>query len=51
MFFSEYTEAVTTSLIPLDAILPEICAIIIGFSSTVWTKIRSLTDSLTDGVV
>ena len=40
--FSEYTEAVTTSLIPIDAILPEICAFIVGFSCTVWTKMRSL---------
>ena len=36
--FSEYTEAVTTSLIQLDIILPEICAFIIGFSCTLWTK-------------
>ena len=40
--FSEFIEAVTTSLIPIDAILPEICAFIVGFSGTVWTKIRSL---------
>ena len=33
--FSEYTESVTTSLIPIDAILPEICAFIVGFSCTV----------------
>ena len=25
--FSDYTEAVTTSLIPIDAILPEICGL------------------------
>ena len=36
--FSECTEANATSLIPLDTILPEICAFIIGFSCTVWTK-------------
>ena len=36
--FSECTEAITTSLIPLDTILPEICAFIIGFSCNVWTK-------------
>ena len=36
--FSEYTEANATSLIPLDAILPEICAFIIGFSFTMWIK-------------
>ena len=28
---SEYSEAVTTTLIPIDAILPEICAFIIDF--------------------
>ena len=39
--FSYYTEAVTTSLIPIDAILPEICTFIIGFSCTAWTKMRS----------
>ena len=39
--FSEYTEAVTTSLIPIDAILPEICTFIVGFSCTVWTKMMS----------
>ena len=32
--FSEYTEAVTTSLIPIDAILPEIFTFIVGFSCT-----------------
>ena len=32
--FSEYTEAsVTTSLIPIHAILAEICAFIIGYTS------------------
>ena len=41
MAFSEYTEAVTTSLIPIDAILPEICTFIVGFSCTAWTKMRS----------
>ena len=40
--FSEYTEAVTTSLIPIDAILPEICAFIVGFSCTVWAKMSTL---------
>ena len=40
--FSEYTEAVTTSLVPIDAILPENCTFIIGFSCIVWTKMRSL---------
>ena len=40
--FSEYTEAVTTSLIPIDAILPEIFSFIVGFSCTAWTKMRSL---------
>ena len=42
LFFSEYTEANATSLIPLDTILPEKCAFIIGFNCTVWTKMRSL---------
>ena len=41
--FSEYTEVNATSIIPLDNILPEIYAFIIGFSCTVWTKMRSLT--------
>ena len=36
--FSECTEAVATSLIPLVTDFPEICAFIIGFSFTVWTK-------------
>ena len=27
--FSEYTEALTTSLIPIDAILPEICTLLL----------------------
>ena len=36
--FSEYTEAVATSLIPHSYQFPEICAFIIGFSFTVWTK-------------
>ena len=49
--FSEYTEANATSLIPLDTILPEICVFIIGFSCTVWIKMRSLAGSLTHGVL
>ena len=36
--FSECTEAVATSLIPLVTNFPGICAFIIGFSFTVWTK-------------
>ena len=36
--FSECTEAVATSLIPLVINFSEICALIIGFSFTVWTK-------------
>ena len=35
---SECIEAVATSLIPLVTNFPEICAFIIGFSFTVWTK-------------
>ena len=44
---------IATSLLPLpvDTILPEICAFIIGFTYTVWTKMRSLAGSLTDGVL
>ena len=49
--FSEYTEANNVSLIPLDTILLEKCAFIIGFSSTVWTKMRSLAGSLANGVL
>ena len=41
---------ITTSLIPLDTILPEKCAYIIGFICTVWTKMMSLAGSLADGV-
>ena len=40
--FSEYTEAPTTSLIPIDAILPEICTFTVGFNCTAWTKMTSL---------
>ena len=39
---SEYNELNATSLIPIDTILPEKGAIIIGFSCIVWTKMRSL---------
>ena len=38
--FSEYTEANATWLIQLDSILPEIVPFIIGFSFSVWTKVR-----------
>ena len=51
MVFSECTDAITTSLIPLDIILPEKCAFIIGFSYTVWTIMRSLSGSLANGVL
>ena len=40
-----------TSLIPLDTILAEKCAFIIGFSCTIWTKMRSLAGSLAYGVL
>ena len=40
--FSKYTEAIAISLIPLVNNFPEICAFIIGFSFTVWTKMRLL---------
>ena len=39
--FWECTEAVATSLMPLATYFPEICAFIIGFSFTAWTKKRS----------
>ena len=38
-------------VIPLYTILPEICAFIIGFSCTVWTKMRPLAGPLADGVL
>ena len=37
--------------VQLDIILPEICAFIISFSCTVWTKTMSLACSLADGVL
>ena len=40
--FSECREATAASLIPLVTNFPEICAFIIGFSFTVWAKIRPL---------
>ena len=40
--FSECTVAITTSLIPLVINLPDFCAFIIGFSFTLWTKMRPL---------
>ena len=46
--FSECTEVIATSLIPLHTILPEKCAFVI---CTVWTKMRSLASSLADGVL
>ena len=49
--FFRITEAIATSLIPLDIILPEICAFILGFSCTVWAKMRSLACSLVDGML
>ena len=48
---SDYTEAIATSLIPLDTIVPEIYAFIIGFSCTVWTKLRTLAGLLADCVL
>ena len=38
-------------LIRLDITLSEICAFIIGFSCTVWTKMMLLASSLADGVL
>ena len=49
--FSKYTEAIATSLIPIDIILPEIYSFRIGFSCTVWTKTTSLTYPLADDVL
>ena len=49
--FLECTEVNATLLILLDLILPEICAFIISFSCTVWTKTRSLACSFADGVL
>ena len=40
--FLECTEAIITSLTPLETFFPEECAFIIGYSCTVWTKMRSL---------
>ena len=40
--FSECTEAVATSLIPLFTDFTEIFVFIIGFSFTVWTNMRLL---------
>ena len=48
VFSDNYTESNATSL---DTILPESCAVIIGFSCTVWTKMRSLAGSLADCVL
>ena len=41
MHISESVVA-NTSLITLETIFPEECAFIIGFSCTVWTKMKSL---------
>ena len=49
--YSACTEMNATSLMPLDNILPEICAFFIGFSCTMWTKMRSLAGSLADSVL
>ena len=46
-----FLRVIATSLIPLDTILPEIFAFIIGFSCTVWTKMKSLAGSLDDVVL
>ena len=42
---------IATSLIPIDTILPEICAFTIGFSCPVWTKMRFLACSVAYGVL
>ena len=51
LVFTGYDEASAISLITLDTILPEKGAFIIGISCTEWTKMRSLTGSLVDGVL
>ena len=51
MVFSEYTETNATSLVLLDIILPEKCAIIIGFSCTIVDYNEVLADTLTNGVL
>ena len=51
VIFLGCTEAIATLLIPLDTILPEICAFTIGFHYTVWTKMKYLAGSLADGVL
>ena len=39
---SEHTEAFATSPMPLATNIPEICVFMIGFSFTVWTRMRPL---------
>ena len=48
---SEFTEVITTSLLPLEIICFEKFAFIMNLSCTMWTKMRSLAGSLTDAVV
>ena len=50
-FFLEWTEAIATSLIPLETILPKKCVFfIISFSCIVCAKMRSLLTPF-DGVL
>ena len=42
LFFSKFTDVIATSLIPLVTNFTEICAFIIVFSFTAWTKMRPL---------
>ena len=50
--FSEYTEANMLHLLyHYYTIFPEKCAFIIGFSCTMWTKMRPLAGSVADGVL
>ena len=37
---------ITASLISIETILPKECAFIVGFSCTVWTKMKSLAGSI-----
>ena len=47
--FSECTEAINISLIPLKTILPEEYALIIGFRFTLLTKMQCFDGSIADG--
>ena len=50
-FFRRVFSEFTTSLTPLETILPEECAFIIGFNCTMWTKMRSFALSIADSAL